>query len=178
MRSTSQARILGLAAVLFGAASFATAATNEKSVLASFEALLSELDTKSPSLGGLRRATKPYVGAKVRWRMRSWGGEESGSSFVTPPSKQAGRHKLRIRFISLTLGEKADLGTVDDAGQPVVTCLYKSSADGAAFVRTDGKRAPATHTGPVTLEGTVWGATDEGRGGNLWLQDCAIVEDE
>jgi hypothetical protein len=86
----------------------------------------------------------------------------------------------RIRFVSVELGASADLGTVSEAGQPVVTCLARFFDEGAKgsdrFVRSDGKRALVPARGPVTVEATLWGATDEGRGGNLWLHDCAIVE--
>jgi hypothetical protein len=151
----------------------------QKPAPATFAALLLEVNTKSPSPAGLRAVVEPYVGAKVRWRLRSWGGEESGDGFVTPNGHLAptgrGKGPGRIRFVSLELGEKADLGTVDDAGQPVVTCLARFTDNGDNFVRSDGKQALASATGPVTVEATVWGVTDEGRGGNLWLHDCAIA---
>jgi hypothetical protein len=77
--------------------------------------------------------------------------------------------------VSLALGPNADLETVDDAGQPVVTCLAQLSENDHHFVRSDGKHASSSATGPVTVEGTLWGVTDEGPGGNLWLHDCAIA---
>lgn len=146
----------------------------------SLEALLKALDLRDGSFAALRDALEPYIGGRVRWTLRSWGGEMSTVGYQTPsglqPVKIGATEVGRIRLISTTLGEGANLGTVIDAGHPVVTCLALFPADDdPRLARSDDRRVRAPDLGIVTIEGTIWGATREGRG-NLWLHDCAVVD--
>ena len=127
------------------------------------------------SVERFRQVTERERGASVRWRLLSWGGEGSTVGFQTPDGPLPASIG-RVRFISTTLGG-GDLSTVDAAGYPVVCCLAQFANVGT-FVRNDGRleRSPEMNA-IVTIEGTVWGATDEG-GATLWLRNCAVVEEE
>ena len=146
----------------------------------SLDALLADLKTSASSFAAFRDALAPYLGGRVRWRLRSWGGELSTEGYVTPSGKQPVKADEiqvgRIRFISPALDADANLITVRDAGQPVVTCLSLfPTDDDPRFVRSDGRRAVAPAGGVVTIEALIWGATREGHA-NVWLHDCALVE--
>jgi hypothetical protein len=146
----------------------------------SLAALLKELRTSASSFAAFRDALAPYLGGRVRWQLRSWGGDLTTKGCVTPSGKQpaevGGTRVGRIRFISPALDADANLVTVRDAGQPIVSCLSVFPADDdPRFVRSDGKRAVAPAGGVVTIEATIWGVTSEGHA-NLWLHDCALVE--
>ncbi len=152
----------------------------QRSPPASLEALLKDLKRSPRSFAAFRFALSPYIGGRVRWRLRSWGGEHSSVGYETPsgtqPVKLGEADVGRIRFISESLGESANLVSTWEAELPVVTCLATFSRhDDALFVRGDGKRAKTPDRGLFTIEATIWGATREGSA-NLWLHDCAVVE--
>ena len=147
---------------------------------ASLEAWL--VAQKLPGAGFERfaAAVKPLVGARVRWRLRSWGGEvTTGDGFETPsgtqPAKLGKTMVGRIRLISDSLVASATLSEVYDAGHPVVACLALFPPDGEPrFVRGEAHRGDAAARGVVMLEGTIWGTTYEGKG-TLWLHECAVT---
>jgi hypothetical protein len=139
----------------------------------SLEAFLAAESLVGAPVAAFEAATRRIAGARVAWPLRSWGGEESSVGFDTPAGRRRGVD--RVRLVSESL-QGANLGGVISAGHPVVVCLARPSGGAAAFERADGRREPAPAAGAtVTVEGLVWGVTDEGGTPHLWLRDCAVV---
>jgi hypothetical protein len=146
----------------------------------SLDELLATEKLVNADLRQYKRAVAPYVGARVRWKLYSWGGEVTmGCGYVTPAGRQPPRlgddaNLGRIRMISPSLGPGADLGTVMEAGHPVVVCLALfPEDDDDHFIRDDGMHTSTPGMEPVEIEGTVWGAT---KGRDLWLHNCQVVK--
>jgi hypothetical protein len=147
----------------------------------SLAALIEEHKLQRASFRAFRDALEPYIGTRVSWRLRSWGGENSSVGYDTPgggrqPVKVKEGEVGRIRFVAPKFKLEDGLGEVLDAGHPIVTCLALFPiTDDPLFIRSDSKRAPAAGHGVVVLiEATIWGALREGGGANLWLHDCAV----
>lgn len=141
------------------------------------EALLEEHGLQSASMERFREALGPYIGAAVRWRLRSWGGEVSTDGFRTPGGRQppslGGQQIGRIRLVSAELGSGATLIEVREAGHPVVACLAVFPGDSEGrFARSDDRPDRTPTSGIVTIEAVLWGVTYEG-GPVLWLHDCS-----
>ncbi|MFK7992199.1 MAG: hypothetical protein AB8I08_39635 [Sandaracinaceae bacterium] len=139
---------------------------------ASLEAMMEAHDLTSAPFSEWQRHIAPLVGTAVRWPLRSWGGELTRGTFDTPEGPQG---TARVRLISRSLGEDADLLVVYDSGHPIVACLADFSGDAERrFVRSDGAVAPTPGRQEVILEAVIWGVTGEGNA-TLWLRDCRVA---
>jgi hypothetical protein len=129
-----------------------------------------------------RKAWAPYFGARIRWRLHSWGGEvisyDDLPGYLTPngriPTKTGPWRNGRIRFVSVGLGPDANLQTVWDTGHPVVSCLAKweegvtdmdrirwmtgGRSAPSQFIRADQRVERTPKQGEdVLVEATLWG---------------------
>lgn len=154
---------------------------SEQATPQSLALFLTEADLEAATPREFRARVEPYVGNRVRWWLRSWGGEirRSGAGYLTPSGRQPrsldGATVGRVRLVNPALEPDADLSDVWQAHQPVVHCLASfSEAEGSRFIHRGMPEQPApVPRGETWVTGTIWGATG-GDHKDLWLLDCEI----
>ena len=143
----------------------------------SLERLMASEELAGAPIERWQRALEQHLGASVRWRLLSWGGELSSVGYRTPTGGPRGAE--RVRFVSLELGPGATLVEVGEHGHPVVACLARGLDGGGRprFARDGPGPEPEVPdgVGEVTITGRLWGVVSESGWTTLWLRSCEVL---